>query len=172
MKVKNDNKFIFLGVIAVIVLAIVAIRIAVANRKVDLSKLSDEEIAVYMDEKMENIAKKDLSQMGERDRMEYYVSEFIESIEEGKYSDAYDMLYDEFKKNYFPTYEKFEEYAKTKFPRLASIQHENFERNGDVYVLWTKFSDSLGSKDSYKEIKFVVQENDLHDFKMSFSVEL
>ncbi len=172
MKVKNDNKFIFLGVIVIIVLAIMAIRLGMSKKKVDLTKLSDEEVTVYMNEKIENIEKQELSEMGERDRMEYYVSKFIESIENGKYEEAYDMLYDGYKTNYFPTYAKFEEYAKTKFPKLASIQHENIERNGDVYVLWTKFSDSLGSRDSYKEIKFVVQENDLNDFKLSFSADL
>ena len=173
MKVKSgDYKFVILGVIVIIILSVIAIRLSLNNKKVDVSKLSDEEVVEYIEEKLDTIEKKELSEKGERDRMESYVASFINAIEKGNYEDAYDMLYKDFKTNYFPSYQDFKEYAENKFPKFAAVEHVNFERNGDIYIMWTKFSDSLGSKDSYKDIKFVVQEYDLNDFKLSFSVEL
>ena len=53
---------------------------------------------------------------------------------------------------------------------MFSLEHTNFERNGDVYILWVTMSNPLGGKDSGVEMNFVVQENDLNDFVMSFSV--
>lgn len=173
MKVKeSSNKLIIFGVIVVIILTIYVIRLALANREPDISKFSDEELSEYMVEKMEEMTKEKLADMGERDRMEYYVSEFITSIEKGNYEKAYEMLHGDFKKNYFPTLEEFTNYVSTKFPKFVAIEHINIERNGDTYVLWTNFSDSLGSKDSAIEMKFVVKEYDLNDYKLSFSVIL
>lgn len=172
MKNKKGNMFIIIIAIGVIILIIISIRTAFSKKKVNLEDMSEEEITAYIDEKISNIERDGLADLGERDRMEHYVSKFISSIENEKYDSAYEMLYDDFKKNYFPTYDSFVEYASQKFPKFAAIEHTNIERNGDLYILWTKFSDSLGSKDSYKEIRFVVRENELNDFDISFSVEL
>ncbi len=173
MKVRDSgNKLIIFGIVAVIVLSIYAIRLAMANKKPDVSKMTDDEIAIYLNEKIDEMEKEKLSELGERDRMEHYVAEFISSIEKEDYESAYEMLYGDFKTNYFPTLENFKEYVSTKFPKFIAIEHTNIERNGDTYVLWTNFSDSLGSKDSSVEMKFVIKEYDLNDFKMSFSVIL
>ena len=169
----KNNKFLIFIIIVVVILIIISIRIALSKiNQLNTDNLTEAEITAYNEKKLANIEKKNLSEMGERDRMEYYVSSFIEKIENEEYDDAYGMLYNDYKKNYFPTYEEFVEYASKKFPKFAAIKHVNFERNGDLYVLWTHFSDSLGSKDSYKEIRFVVRENDLNDFELSFSAEL
>ena len=80
------------------------------------------------------------------------------------------MLYDEFKENYFPTLESFEKYAKSKFPKFCSVEYVNVERNGNIYVLWVTIKNALSSDSPILEMNFVVQENDLNDFVMSFSV--
>ena len=169
MKIKKkNNKLLIFGIVVVIILAIIAF--ATREKKVDYSKLNDEELAIAIQDKIDNINKIDLSQMGERDRMEYYVSTFIDAVENGNYEEAYEMLYSDFRENYFPTLSSFEEYIKTKFPKMMSLDHSNIERNGDVYVLWVTLYDPLASKDAGKEINFVIQENDLNDFVMSFSI--
>ena len=169
----KKNKFLIVVLIVIIILIILSVKTAFSKKKkVDIGNLTEEEITAYIDNKISNIEKKDLSNLGERDRMEFYVSKFIENIENENYDKAYDMLNSGFKKNYFKTFNEFEEYAGAKFPKMAAIDYTNFERNGDLYVLWTRFSDSLGSKDSYKDIRFVVKENDLNDYELSFSVEL
>lgn len=138
----------------------------------------DETIKIAMEnnydpEKIEENVKKDkLSKMEEYDRMKHYFSSFLDAVETGKYDKAYDMLYDEFRNNYFQDLETFEKYAKKTFSKMVSIKHTNFERNGDVYILWIELSDPLSStKDSAKEMNIVIQEYDLNDFVMSFSIK-
>ncbi len=53
---------------------------------------------------------------------------------------------------------------------MISLEHTNIERNGDVYVLWVTLNDPLASKDSGVEMNFVIQENALNDFVISFTV--
>ena len=68
-------------------------------------------------------------------------------------------------------YTKFEKYARKTFPTMMNIQHENIERNGDVYVLWIYISDLVnGGPNNKKKMNFVIKENDFDDFVMSFSV--
>ena len=157
----------------VLIVIIVVIVILQKNNKSNDSNIGETKVITPEEEKeIRDSAKiSDLAEMEERQRMEFYFSEFIEAIELGKYEDAYDMLYDDFKQNYFPTYNDFEKYAIEKFPKFIGIEHTNFERNGTVYVMWITMTDTInGSKDSGIELNVVIQEKDLNDFKLSFSV--
>lgn len=169
MKLKRDNKLILVGVFIVGILGIVAF-IMSREEKIDYSTLNEEEIKTVIQENVDEIEKNKLLEMTERDRIEFYVSKFITEVENKNYEGAYKMLYEEFKANYFPTLASFEEYAKTKFPTMFALDHTNFEKNGDVYVLWVTMYNPLGSKDSSIEMNFVVKEIELNNFTMSFSV--
>ena len=171
MKINKSNAIVIVGIIIIVILLIIVFKVRNAD-KVDYSKLTDQEIAVITQEKIENIKKKDLSGMGERDRMEYYVASFITAVENEKYEQAYEMLYEDFRKNFFPTVESFQKYVESNFPKFISLKHTNFERFGDTYIMWTEMVDTLASKDSAVEMNFVVKENDLNDFTMSFEVFL
>ena len=112
-----------------------------------------------------------LQNMGERDRMEYYFSYWLQLVEEEEYETAYNMLYQEFRENYFNTLSEFIQYAQNTFPKMANINHTNIERNGDLYVLWIEISDAInGTKDDVKEMNVVIRENDFANIEMSFSV--
>ena len=113
-----------------------------------------------------------LVNMKERDRMEYYVSHFITNCEKGRYDLAYETLGTEFKNNYFATEIEFENYAKSKFPSMADVSFTNIERNNNVYVLWVTITDAInGTKDSGIEYNFVVEEKDINDIQLAFSVK-
>lgn len=170
MKMKKDNKIVIVGLIIVVILGLIAFFTTRDEDSIDYSNMTNEEIAVVVEEEVNNMVKNDLGEMGERDRMEYYVSSFMKAIENEEYQKAYDMLYDEFKQNYFKTLADFENYVKTKFPSMSSMEYTNIERNGTVYVLWVTISNPLSGKDSSREMNFVIQENDLNDFDLSFSV--
>ncbi len=170
MKMKKDNKIVIVGLIIVVILGLIAFFTTRDEDSIDYSNMTNEEIAVVVEEEVNNMVKNDLGEMGERDRMEYYVSSFMKAIENEEYQEAYDMLYDEFKQNYFKTLADFENYVKTKFPSMSSMEYTNIERNGTVYVLWVTISNPLSGKDSEREMNFVIQENDLNDFDLSFSV--
>jgi len=172
MNSRKESRIILL--IIAVCLAIVII-LTYMNHKLkkqttDYTNLTEEEIVEAVQDEIDEMNKNTLSAKGERDRIEYYVALFLDALESGKYEEAYNMLYGEFKDNYFPTLSSFEEYVKTKFPKDFVIEYTNFERSGDYYVLWAKVSDPLAGKVSSIEINFVVQENDLNDFVMSFSV--
>lgn len=169
MKQKKDNKLILLGVLIVGVLGVVAF-VTSREEKIDYSSLNEEEIKTVIQENVDEIEKNKLIDMTERDRIEFYVSKFITEVENKNYETAYEMLYEEFKTNYFPTLASFEEYVKTKLPTMFALEHTNFEKNGDVYVLWVTMYNPLGSKDSSIEMNFVVKEIELNNFTMSFSV--
>lgn len=111
-----------------------------------------------------------LSNMDEKERMEYYASRFISAIEQKEYEQAYDMLYDEFKQNYFPTEEEFESYAKKTFSSMVSLTQTNFERSGQNYVIFATLSNPLSSSKEEREIRIIVKENALNDYVLSFSV--
>lgn len=175
-KKNNQSKNILklLGLLFIILLVIIFILAFLITKNGSNTEEIEEERIITEEEVKEiqdNVRKESLADDGERDRMEYYFSEFIDAIEAGKYDEAYEMLYDDFKKNYFPALSDFEEYAKKTFPEFVSIEHTNFERNGTIYVMWIKMSDALnGTKDSAVELNVVIQEYDLNDFKLSFSV--
>lgn len=171
MKMKKDSKMFIIGIAIILILIIFVFITNRRNNDTDSYEgMTDEEIEATVKESVNEMKKNDLGGMGERDRIEYYVSSFITSIENKKYEEAYEMLYEDFKKNYFPTFNKFEEYASTKFPTEIALNYTNIERNGSVYIIWADLSNPLGSKDSKIEMNFVVQENDLNDFYMSFKI--
>ncbi len=169
MRKKKSNMPTIIAISSIVVL--IALIISVSKPKnVNYEDMTEEELQIAVQNKIDNMKVNELAGKGERDRMEYYVKMFIDAVENQEYEKAYDMLYEDFKKNYFPTLDSFEEYAQNTFPTLCSTEYTNIERNGEVYVLWVTLSDSLSGKDSAIEINFVVQENDLNDFVMSFTV--
>jgi hypothetical protein len=110
-----------------------------------------------------------LSGMQERDRMEYYVSSFVRKIENKDYDSAYSLLYDEFKQTYFPTQAEFENYCRQTFPKMIALTHDNIERSGDVYVMFVTLKDTISNSEG-REMKFIIQEKNLNEFVISFSV--
>ena len=170
MRIKDSNKhaiIIVAGILIVVILVFLDLR---GNKGTDYGNLTQEEISVALEKEIDEMEINTVASLNERDRIEYYVSKFVEAIEEKDYEKAYDMLYEDFKENYFPTLSSFEEYAKSKFSKVLSLDHTNFERNGDYYILWITMSDPLSGKNSGKDINFVVRENALNVFDLSFSV--
>lgn len=161
-------------IILVLILVMIVLTIAlnkIEEKPEDYSGMTEEELEVAVQQKIDSMEINTLATMEERDRIEYYLAEFIDAVENGKYASAYEMLNDSFKNNFFKTEEEFTTYVKSKFPRMFSVEHTNIERNGNTYILWVNISDSLGSKNSVQEYNFVIKENDLSDFELSFSVK-
>lgn len=169
MKKKDRTLPILIGVAVVIVIAGLVIT-KNSNKEPDYSKMTEEEQITTINEKIDKIELTELSEMTERERMERYVGKFLEAVRNEKYESAYGMLYSDFKERYFKTLEDFEAYAKTKFSSRVAVEYTNIERNGDIYVLWVNINNPLKSKSETREINFVIQENALDDFVLSFSV--
>lgn len=163
--------------IAIILIFVILIIISITNmfKKTvtlppkDMVNVSTEN-NISLSKQVEDAEIEKLDKMTERSRIEYYVSKFMKNVEYKDYSAAYDMLNSNFKKNYFPSVKDLREYCEKNFSTMMNIEYSNFERNGDIYVCWLKITDAVnGTRDSGKEINFVVKENSLNDFELSFS---
>lgn len=174
---KNDIKKSTI-ILVVIIIILTSINVSLLKEKKERDKNTsttntvEEQTYVRQTEeelKQERIQK--LKKLGERDRMEYYIGEYIGLIEEKKYDKAYELLYPEFKDNYFKTLEDFENYAKEKYPSSIIMSYNNIERQGDYYVLFTEIIDAdtvntIAEKRISQNI--VVKENGYDDFYISF----
>ena len=155
---KKDKKKKYIIILAIVMILSIIINIILSNNESE-EQITEEQInQIHLDE---SITK--LSQMSEQERMEHYILEFARNIEFKKYKDAYERLYEDFRKMYFPTQEKFEEYIKEYWPRENSLNHTNIERLGDYYVMWTEVTDITGEKNKFS-MNIVIRENKYNDF--------
>lgn len=176
MKRKNQKSTIVLAIITCILLCI---NIVLIKDKLTPKNESEEDNIekktttvqkTKEEEEQEEI--KELKTLGERDRMERYFGKYIECIESQNYLEAYDLLNQEFKQNYFKTIEEYTKYIEEKYPEMIAVEYTNIERQGQYYVLFVKITDLLGRTDDAKtlEQKIVIYEKDYNDFELSFSV--
>lgn len=166
----NQKQKQTLIIIAFLVILLLIITIFLNNLPEE-EIITEEQQVEIINQKIENKEIDKLSDMNEEDRMRQYLAKFIEHIEMAEFEEAYELLNIDFKNNYFKTYAEFESYAKTKFPKDISVKYNNFERSGEMYIFWITLSNPLTStKDGGVEMNFVIKENGLNDFEMSFSV--
>lgn len=111
-----------------------------------------------------------LQAMTERDRMEYYFSKFIKYIKDEKYTEAYNLLYPEFRETYFKSVEDFRDYVKKLYPSSVGFAYNDIERQGTIYVLIIDIIDPSKKVGEEKSQRIVIQENDFNDFVLSFQI--
>lgn len=112
-----------------------------------------------------------LKSMGEEDRMYTYFYQYITMIESGRYEDAYNILYADFKNQYFPTLDSFTNYIQTRYPSFMSVQYNGIERQGEYYILTVLIGSAVANEDNTTlQQKFIIHEKDFNDFELSFQV--
>lgn len=112
-----------------------------------------------------------LKQGTERDRMEYYCGQFIKYIEKKNYTKAYELLYSEFKQQYFPTIEEFTTYVQKTYPSTMVVKYDDIDRQGDIYILTLKIDYAFATDASNQFTqRIVVQESDYNKYVLSFQV--
>lgn len=168
---KNKKNQKYIVIILVVFFVLLAIILQTSRNKSNVEYEDYEPTPEEVENMEQDSIISTLEDMEERDRMEYYFGMFLHYIENEEYEKAYNLLYPEFKENYFPTLDKFTEYAQNTFSDMMDIEHENIERNGEVYVLWINIADAINGKPGEKkQMNVVIKENDYNDFVMSFSV--
>ncbi len=175
---KKNIKFLLLIFIFILILLVFIIMLFSLKNNNDKYKTGDAvtvKTTVEMEKKansdINDSIKQTLSGLSEQKRIEYYASQFIKALEARNISKAYRVLNDDFKNNYFNTQKSFEEYIKKYFPKETSIDYENIERLGEIYVLVVDVKDILSSDPNNFQCYIVVKENDLNDYELSFSVD-
>ena len=138
-----------------------------SNTTIQENTLTKEEI----EENTNQLEIEDLKDKDERTRIQQYCGKFIRYIENKEYDKAYNLLYPDFKNNYFKTVEDFKKYAEEKFPQtLIAVEYNNIERQGQYYILFTTIKTPL-NVDYSMDQKFILIENGFNDFKISFDVK-
>ncbi len=137
------------------------------NTTIEEKQLTKEEI----EENTNELEIADLKDKDERTRIQQYCGKFLKYIENKEYDKAYELLYPDFKNNYFKTVEDLKKYAEEKFPQtLIAVEYNNIERQGQYYILFTTIKAPLNVEYSMDQ-KFILVENGFNDFKISFDVK-
>lgn len=136
-----------------------------SNSQLDLEKAN----LKYKEQIKTKIAE-DLSDKTEQQRIQYYCGNFFKLVDNEQYEDAYNLLYSEYKENFFPTYQNFKNYFEDYFPSDFALSYLNIDRLGDIYVLTVGVSDTVnGSYGKNFSLYVVIKENALNDYVISFS---
>jgi len=172
-KKNNYNKTrlrIIIAIVILIVLLIVLIIMMQQDKPKNAAKMGTEQADLQYQQQRDAQIKADLSKDSEQERMQYYCAEFFRLIDREQYEEAYALLYDDYKENYFPTLNHFKRYFKDYFPSEFGLSYTNMERLGDIYVLNVSVRDTVnGSYGKNFEMYVVLQENGLNDYRLSFS---
>lgn len=168
---KKSNSKLNIVIIAVVLILILVFLIIISRRKEFPS--NPEEMAKadaeYQEKRDEGI-KKDLYNKSEQERMQYYCANFFQLVDSNNYEKAYELLYGDYKENYFPTLNNFKRYFQENFPSDFALSYTNIERLGDIYVLMVSVKDTVnGSYGHNFDMYVVLQENELNDYVLSFS---
>lgn len=182
----EKNKIIYIFLI-IVILVLIAINIIVfrnnfsntnelaqtntTNNVIVQNEINTNYNTVSDSEEEENRYNK-IASLNERQRMQTYFGRYISYIENKDYQNAYNLLYDGFKQNYFPTVEDFITYAQNNYPSNIVVEYTNIERQGTIFILTVKIRDALNdtTQAEVPEEQVVVTENAINDFYISFAV--
>lgn len=167
------KKKIIVVLILILILTIIAsflgIIIQESKQKREDSLLTEQE---KEDRNYENSIINKLTSMSEVQRIQTYFGEFIKYIEDGRYEKSYSLLNEKFKNKFFPSLEQFTEYIKNTYPKKhVSVDYNEIETYGDMFVLTVTISDIINSEFENLEQRIVIRENSANDYKISFQVE-
>ncbi|HIU51768.1 MAG TPA: hypothetical protein IAB70_03995 [Candidatus Merdicola faecigallinarum] len=177
MKKKDERTYTIILAIIACVLMVINISIYINQNKYIPQQKSSENTTVQKatikteeEKEAEEIAT--LKTLGERDRMERYFGKYIGYIEEEEYEKAYNLLYEEFKQNYFKTLDDYVKYIKETYPEMISVEYTNIERQGQYYVLFVDIVDLMATSGNENKISqnIVIYETDYNEFYISFSL--
>lgn len=184
---KNDIKYI---IIAIIVIAIIMIgvlsfvinAIIKSTQKGNNTNITANSTNASSEETVDEqtIQLDEIKQLSESGRMKRYIGNFFNSIEDGDYQSAYNVLNEDFKKRYFSNINEFTTYAKKNFgSSMVGISYDNIERlgnnkTGNMYVILLTISNvfqkKLDDDEKLPQTYFVIVEKDYDNYEMSFSV--
>ena len=171
----KDNKYAKMIIIAIILMIIILIMIIV-SLILDSGKAKEQNII----QTSNSVTPENLSDLNatntqfEYDRIKSYLDKYLYCLEEKNYEKAYIFLHDDFKKEHFQTLEKYREYVSKKYYINNIILHDGYDKLGQYHILTVKFSDILNATDTSIPTfvqKFIIVENGLNDFKLSFQAE-
>ena len=181
-KNEKDNNTIKYIIFSIIISILIGLNLAVfinqhTDKKVATNDTSNgfdpkNNVREVADENtVEKSMQNNISQMGERNRCQTYIGEFLSWIEEGNYDKAYNVLNSDFRTNYFPSVDEFKQYVLSHFPKNSVLQYDDINRQSPYYIVTVTMDDDIDSSFATLKQRFVVKENGNNDFEISFQVQ-
>ncbi len=168
MKKNKDKKKTIKIIIIVCAITSLLLLLAIVFLK-DKLKNKEETTIITQEEREEKVTDY-VRPRGESERMKIYISEFIKNVEREQYNLAYKKLHPEFKEKFFQTEESFAFYAKMNYSNSIEVQYENIERYGKYYIISAIITNLEGMCNEVKQ-KYVIQENGINEYFISFQVQ-
>ena len=142
-----------------------------SNKNTTISNITTtnlNETTIISDEKA--VIENKISSMNESNRAQTYFGEFIDDLENKDYSNAYNMLNDEYKKSYFQTQRDFEQYIETSYPKgTLAVTYNDYDRKGDLFILDVTIYSVTDTNANKLNQTVVIRENGLNNFKISIN---
>lgn len=175
-KKKVNLVFIFAMILIAVIFIFIIFNLISYNKNENKVDLGQNTVTNTQNEVNPNLSTdiEALSKLEEYDRMKYYFNKYLFYIENQEYDKAYSLLYSDFKQQYFKTIEEYKKYVSDKYPVVNSVDFADYNKLGKYHILTIKFSDILNATDSNVptfEQKFIIIENGLNDFTLSFQAE-
>lgn len=167
------NKSIKVVLILIVILILIAIGIIIYTNNLNEEQyIENNSIAEnsITDNQIQDARNDTVSILSETSRIKSYVGQFFTAIESKSYQKAYNMLFEEFKNNYFSTIENFEEYVKNTYPQNIVLEYTNITREGTIYIISLEIIDGVNNTNKFEQ-RVVITENNLNDFNISFQVD-
>ena len=129
MAKRNNKKAKQIILLMIIILVVLLVALVFVFRNSNSGSQTDFEKA-NIEYKQQQFKKNvvDLSGKTEQQRMQFYCASFFKLIDNENYEEAYKLLYDEYKENYFPTLNNFKKYFQDYFPSDFSLSYKNIEK--------------------------------------------
>lgn len=157
-------------IMVILILIAVVIIIYLKNNKTNKSDINEEMTEEQIDNRIQEAKEQIIGEKTETSRIKNYIGQFFTKIETNEYNNAYNVLFDSFKGNYFDTVEKFEEYAKSKYPSKMALEYTKTDREGKYYIVTVDVIDTTNISNKFSQ-RVVVEEIGLNKFNISFQVE-
>lgn len=174
MKSKKIRFFLGIAIVIIIIILIILINI---NSKVDdktennIGYMSNKDKETSEEETTEEIMSK-LKKKTEAERIKSYLGSYFRYVEKKDYNSAYNLLYQDFKNNYFSTVEEYKKYMEEQdWPELLTIDYDTINTQGDLYIVTVRIGNMTARSETQKiEKTFIIKENDYNNYYISFKI--
>lgn len=115
--------------------------------------------------------KEEYNKLSEEQKVKTNVEKFVKMLNSKNYNQAYKVLNQEFKQNYFKTQINFEKYIKNSFFDDNMLGIKSIKKQGSVYMCETNIKESLSSAARSIDKTFVILLKDNGAFEISFNIK-
>ena len=174
---RMDKKIVNI-LLAIGVLIMIAINILIFinnSQEKEITNIASENISQNNNYQMTNQEMQSkiddrITNMPEKSRMQTYFGTFINYIEKRNYENAYKLLNEDFRNNYFKTIQDFENYF-ANYPKNIVVNYTDIDRQGELFVLTVEIKDMFDNTFNAITKRIVIREKGANDFTISFQVE-